>query len=56
MEYALIDQTGHGSTTTFKECLPPKEQLEQMYADGVRLYIDGKKQTKSQTMEIILNK
>lgn len=52
MEYVLIAPNGHGSTTTFKECLPSKEQLEQMYADGVRLYVDGKKQTKAQMLEI----
>lgn len=56
MEYVLVAPNGRGSTTAFKECLPSKEQLEQMYADGVRLYVDGKKQTKAQMLGITENK
>ena len=51
MKYALIAPNGHGNTTDYKECLPSVEELERMYKDGVRLYIDGKKQTKLQMLE-----
>ena len=53
MKYALIAPNGHGNTTDYKECLPSEEEFEQMYKDGVRLYVDGKKQTRSQSIDII---
>lgn len=54
--YQLIDVNGHGSTTEFLECLPYKEMMEAMYSAGVKLFIDGKKQTKAQAIELAKSK
>lgn len=54
--FQLIDANGHGSATEFLECLPCKEMMEVMYADGVKLYVDGKKQTKARAIELAKSK
>ena len=56
MIYQMIDANGHGFTTEFQECLPCKEMMEAMYTSGIKLFVDGKKQTKAQAIELAKSK
>lgn len=38
--------------TEYKECIPPKSEIESMYKAGYKFKIDGKSTTKKKVLEI----